>query len=55
MIQQLFAIILEEDAEAKLNDEDKTNYKETKTIQQILRKGKRPIKGKVLIFDLPVY
>ena len=32
MIGQLFAMILEEDAEAKFNDEGKVNYKETKTI-----------------------
>ena len=32
MIQQLFVMTFEEDAEAKLNDEDKANYKETKTI-----------------------
>ena len=48
-------MILEEDAEAKFNDEDTGNYEETKTIQQILREGERPIKGKVFIFYLPVY
>ena len=55
MIQQLFAMILEEDAEAKLNDEDKANYKETKTIPTNFKEKKRPVKGKVFIFYLPVY
>ena len=44
MIQQLFAMILEEDAEAQLNDEDKASYKETKTIPTNFKEKKATCK-----------